>query len=863
MKKNILFCGFILLWAMAAIQAQDNIYSTKNIAGAPLRTLAPSTKPLPSGFLSPKKVSSSQYTTTVFTFSDITVFSYFDQTEIHITDQNGALVDSALMKADTLFSITSGQGIYVVSGNKPFSVLIGDAITSYVNGYFALDQSGRGTSTKLNTWMMNAYSYDPHFIIFSYEDGTQYTIKELSTGNFVYAGTLNNGEFLDFPDVTQIEGKALQVISNKPVSALSYSDQDYYVPSANGTFAGTLFYGFSGYAGSWENSITISSYANNNKILVTDLNSKDTLGSFTLGQWQVRTIPIFKDTFWKIQSTGSITAANIPFAGWTGSYAYMARTADSSGKSIGTSFIMPSIASQISVFSFDNNNRVKIDLLGDTTYPYSSPSSVADTLLQAGDSYIFNSSYGNYVYHISSQKNISVLQCNSSAGADFMPLGYALELPDIAVSPQDVNFIPADSVYVTGDLIDIDITIHNYGSANASNVLVEAYDGDPDAGYAPIIGRTFIPIIFAGENSKASFKYVIPKEAKYHYVFVKVDPSNMLVESNESNNKTSRPLKPNSDLLPPLAVTITAPSALSLNNSVLSPNPFTVTANIFNTGSVSATNVHAVISLFRGLTLSSGPIDTALGNIPSSGTVQIVWKINANKDSSSLNFYSIKITADNANTKDINRAVNIPDIIPPSKPKNLVATVSSKDSSIVLKWDLNPEVDLGGYVIYYGTDSTNFGGTNANEGDSPISVSQLNEFTITGLNPGVKYWFAVKAVDFSGNLSELSNKFPATPNITSIIKSGNSIPKDFSLSQNYPNPFNPSTVIRFEVPKSSFVRIELFNLLGQKVASLVSSEMSAGRYEIKFDASKFSSGTYLYRMDAGGYVIVKKMLLLK
>ncbi len=68
---------------------------------------------------------------------------------------------------------------------------------------------------------------------------------------------------------TMRSDKALQIVSNKPVSALSYTDQDYYVPAATGLFSGNLFYGFSGYSGDWENSITITSYASNNVVLVT------------------------------------------------------------------------------------------------------------------------------------------------------------------------------------------------------------------------------------------------------------------------------------------------------------------------------------------------------------------------------------------------------------------------------------------------------------------------------------------------------------------------------------------------------------------------------------------------------------------
>jgi hypothetical protein len=88
-------------------------------------------------------------------------------------------------------------------------------------------------------------------------------------------------------------------------------------------------------------------------------------------------------------------------------------------------------------------------------------------------------------------------------------------------------------------------------------------------------------------------------------------------------------------------------------------------------------------------------------------------------------------------------------------------------------------------------------------------------------------------------------------------------PTDFVLYQNYPNPFNPSTKIKFSLPVSGRVKINVYNTLGQLVETLVDGEMNSGYHEINFDASKLSSGVYLYQLQANDYISVKKMLLLK
>ncbi|TVR14956.1 MAG: T9SS C-terminal target domain-containing protein, partial [Balneolaceae bacterium] len=95
------------------------------------------------------------------------------------------------------------------------------------------------------------------------------------------------------------------------------------------------------------------------------------------------------------------------------------------------------------------------------------------------------------------------------------------------------------------------------------------------------------------------------------------------------------------------------------------------------------------------------------------------------------------------------------------------------------------------------------------------------------------------------------------------IDDTNVVPSEYRLSQNYPNPFNPATQIRYELPQQSDVRLDVFDMTGRQVATLVEGQVAAGTHTVTFDATNLSSGVYIYRLQAGSVVISKKLTLIK
>jgi len=118
--------------------------------------------------------------------------------------------------------------------------------------------------------------------------------------------------------------------------------------------------------------------------------------------------------------------------------------------------------------------------------------------------------------------------------------------------------------------------------------------------------------------------------------------------------------------------------------------------------------------------------------------------------------------------------------------------------------------------------------------------------------------------DFVNKVVENQESIVLTnPNLTSLSVASETIPERFELFQNYPNPFNPSTTIKFSLPKASQVKLTVYNVLGQVVAELLDKKLAVGAHQIEFNAASHASGVYIYRIEAGEFTAVKKLLLVK
>ena len=178
-----------------------------------------------------------------------------------------------------------------------------------------------------------------------------------------------------------------------------------------------------------------------------------------------------------------------------------------------------------------------------------------------------------------------------------------------------------------------------------------------------------------------------------------------------------------------------------------------------------------------------------------------------------------------------------------------------------------------GNEVYVGGNFTQAGGVSANR--VARFNTQMNTWSSlgTGSSNGVNNWVSALAV--VGNEVFVGGEFTLAGGIastfiarwiggaTNVEPISIDMPSTYLLQQNYPNPFNPSTTILFSIPTSEFVTLKVYDVLGREIATLVNENLSAGSYSYNFDAKNLTSGVYLYKLQAGKYSEIKKMMLIR
>jgi hypothetical protein len=191
----------------------------------------------------------------------------------------------------------------------------------------------------------------------------------------------------------------------------------------------------------------------------------------------------------------------------------------------------------------------------------------------------------------------------------------------------------------------------------------------------------------------------------------------------------------------------------------------------------------------------------------------------------------------------------------PAPPSNLYAVAGNQQALLV--WNKNNEFDIEGYRIF------------ENTVNDPYSASQIGytnhpdtNFMATGLQNGTPYYFWVKAVDryCSPRVSGFSNVAYITP---VYVPNQQEVPEKFKLFQNYPNPFNPATDIKYDIPKESFVKLVIYDILGRELSVLVNETKKPGSYTVKWNPENLPSGVYINKLTAGDFEKTMKMILLK
>jgi hypothetical protein len=307
----------------------------------------------------------------------------------------------------------------------------------------------------------------------------------------------------------------------------------------------------------------------------------------------------------------------------------------------------------------------------------------------------------------------------------------------------------------------------------------------------------------------------------------------------------------------------TAPGLCTLVPTDLTfPNPLITQINYFNNTSVEILSGNQLVVNLNGPTptditalnttvarIDNTPLTHRLGRFKVSGIQNLSGNMNLQWVVASTLVYTINTSTYDYEEVTFN-AIN-PGNAP--LPVELVSfTTAYKNSAVMLNWQTKTEVNNYGFNVERRINEGDWNSIAFIEGhgnsNSPKEYSYIDKDIFAG---GSKFQYRLKQLDNDGSFEY------------SEVAEVEVVPTQYELSQNYPNPFNPSTTIRFSLPKQTQLKINIYNMIGEQVATIAEGMYESGYHKVTFNASNLPSGTYIYRLQSNEFVQVKKMILLK
>jgi len=845
------------------------------------------------------------YASYVYTFKELYLFSYFNDTEIVVNDETGAVLWQGVLQEDSVQFLDLGEGVYRISGTKKYAVLIGDPVHDSTVGYFALDENSRPLSTKLLTFNpdvnIERWGDRAYFILWAYQDDTDVILSDLDTGEIIWSGTLHDGEYTAFQETTS--ERFLKIEATKPVSAQSYVDTGYFIPASNNTYSGRIFYVYSGGFIDWEGDlhgedIQVIAYHNDTQVEIREL-SGNPIWAGTLDEGEIHNEPSVYKKYLKVTSDKDVSVCSMPYFETVNVYHHLMLAQDTEGRGIGEKFFVPCIKGRLDFLAYENETRVVMKKTSDSTV-------VLDAMLNAFQHTTWQTTFD--VYRVESSKPISIIESSGThAGAEFVPLYYNVPAPiyPVTVSPQNagdafwVDVFVGDSTQPVNTLYGVAFAIH-YDTQRTQLVL--PLDENVELGE------------FLGDPDDVIFLHT-PEDA------LAGDSLRLAATRTDGRTRSGwgrlfRVKFRTVHSTPDTTITFTL-SSVTASDSIL--NPITLV-----TRSLSV-DIEAKVTVWPGDTNDDGIVNqndmlpiglcwNRTGYPRSEYANPTAWEpqrcrpwpgdiratfADANGDSV-VNQNDVLVIGLNWNRRhEMDKRIPSLPVVAQERGSIKGRIIEEAEERIFhMNIELEDVTGLLGVGVefcyppdgmtvlsvekadFFGKGSLFFHRDNAEAGKLGIAVTRINDeggvsgsgcvatirFRVNSRTDGSQITLgSATGMSETGYLFDLESmpvQWPETDD------NAFDRPTSFYFHPIAPNPFNITTALRYEIPEPSRVMVTVYDVLGNEVAILVDQVEDAGRYNVVWGGRNsrggmVSSGVYYFRLEAGAYTLVRKGLLLK